>query len=293
MDVRRIPPRDWAVAVVLAAGIGLALSDALATISFEYLSRLASDAVANLGIVAGLKVLAGVLSFTDGIEEIIDRVLNLMLVVNGLVFLNLAMLHLSRVAAVKVLIVVGTVVFAVVRPLRRSAVAALTVLLMVNPGLSLYTLLVRDLFSAAQVETSRSISTRLQHLRSMAEQEFQIAFSTATDGAAVSAPSSPVPRRSIRNEKNVIESVGEALDQGRRYVEGTARMVKAVAGAGMQHLLDTAVQYFVLAALQFIVMPALYLFGFRLALKRLFGAVEEEILRDRRGGERADRGVVS
>ena len=112
-----------------------------------------------------------------------------MLVVNGLVFLNLTLFHCSRVAAVKVLMLLGVFVFALVRPLRRSGVAALTVLLMGNPGLPLYTLLVRDLFSAAQVGTSRGVLVRLQRLRSMAEQGFRIAFSTTADGEAVPVPS--------------------------------------------------------------------------------------------------------
>lgn len=147
----------FAVGTLLTAAV--LTSDLLLEPAHRFLAATARSAAGHLAAVTAARLAA--VSLLEGVGEILDRVLNLLLLSNLLLILQLALLEIGRSWAFKLLLLAASGLCFALPTIRRLILPLAIGLALVNPGLPLYTLGVQAFAQHAVTGLSDRLATEL------------------------------------------------------------------------------------------------------------------------------------
>ncbi len=124
-------------------------------------------ALANIGVVAGLKIICGALPLSDGIADILDKIFGFFFLANILIGIQYIMLLVNKLIIFKILIVVLFCIRLIPKMpnLRAFATKFLIILLFFNPGLNLYVNLVAIVANEANMSLENDIKIQMNDIK--------------------------------------------------------------------------------------------------------------------------------
>lgn len=257
----------YGIAVALTA---LAFSDAAFTPAREFVDSTAKAALVNLGITAGLKMIAAAVPLMGGFSDILDRILNMLLIANGLVILLAILMKACGVLALKILtgIVLCLTFFPVTRKL---SVKFLIILLFINPGLPLYILGTNAVARMAGFDKGSNLNAQLTQVQNL---EFdQNGAITPEEASGKKAPADEPPRTLLSNImsffRNLQNSSASLLSE--QYKQTKDFLIQSA-----QRIFDASIRYLINIFIFFFVIPALYFWIGYLLVRSFFAACIKE-----------------
>jgi hypothetical protein len=227
--------------------------------SFDFLRETLNYSLTNLGLSTGLKILAGTFGFLKGISDIIDKVFNFFLIINGLIFFQMTLLKLSNLLVFRILIIVSFLT-CFIKPIQKIALKIFIILIFINPGLQIYVTCVKYISIEANLELGKNIKEQMEKINSNIEE------GNLTEKAENNAIEQKNEDESIiekaksfftKTKENIITSTSSIFKKSFTYLE------KLVNG-----LLEIVIDYFVTALILFLILPGLYFFVLYKLLKR-------------------------
>lgn len=204
---------------ILAVFCALAAFDFCNKSAISFVESNFSFALANIGVVAGLKIICGVLPLSDGIADILDKIFGFFFLANVLIGIEYIMLLVNKLVIFKVAIV--ALFFIRLIPnlpnLRIFSTKFLIVLLFFNPGLNLYVNLISIIANEANMSLDKDIDAQMFEVKKYLGIATPIDFAPDNDSRTTS--------------QKIIGSIGLF---GTRIVEGGEKALDA-----LSHPLDS------------------------------------------------------
>ena len=256
------------LSVILTLLIILAISNLISDFSLSFLKETSGLALKNLGIVAGLKVISATLPLLKGFSDIIGKILDFLLIVNGLILLQIALIKISKVIVLKILMVcLFGLTF--IKKARLIALRVLVVLLFINPGLSLYILTVKSVSKAAKLDSGEEITRRLESIGSLSGEELEDMSREGSDDRERVVDT--------RQGMDIFSKFGEYIkdkttDTG-SFISKQLDMAKSYLSQLLENLFKATINYFITVLVLFLVLPVVYFYILYLLMKRIFANI--------------------
>lgn len=132
--------------------------------AIAYIESNFSFALSNMGIVAGLKIICGILPLSDGISDILDKIFNFFFLANLLIGIEYVLLLVNKIFIFKILLIVFFVLHLMPR-LRSMATKILIILLFFNPGLNIYVNLIKIISDEANMHLESEIDKEILSIK--------------------------------------------------------------------------------------------------------------------------------
>lgn len=148
---------------ILAVFCALAMFDFYNKSAISFVESNFTFALANIGVVAGLKIVCGVLPLSDGIADILDKIFGFFFLANVLIGVEYIMLLVNKLVIFKVAIVALFFIRLIPKMpnLRAFATKFLIILLFFNPGLNLWTNLIAIIANEANMSLEKEIDAQM------------------------------------------------------------------------------------------------------------------------------------
>jgi len=251
--------------VVIALLIILAISDLISDFSLSFLKETSSLALKNLGIVAGLKVISATLPLLKGFSDIIGKILDFLLIVNGLILLQIALIKISKVIVLKILMgLLFGLTF--IKKARLIALRVLVVLLFVNPGLSLYILTVKSISNAAKLDSGQEITKQLESIGNLSGKGLEgMSKEGGVDQGRVVG---------TKQEIDIFSKIGEYIKDKTmdtsKFISKQLEIAKSYLSQVLENLFKATINYFINVLVLFFILPVVYFYILYLLIKRIF-----------------------
>lgn len=151
--------------VILAILCVLALFDFYNDVALAFVESNFSFALTNIGVVAGLKIITGILPLSDGIADILDKIFGIFLIANLLIGIEYIMLLVNKLVFFKVIIVVLFFARFILPRFRKNITAILMLLLFFNPGLNLYINGIASLSNTINADIQKDIDIKILDIK--------------------------------------------------------------------------------------------------------------------------------
>jgi hypothetical protein len=246
--------KNIAVYAVLLILVFFSTTGLLFNASSEFLKDTLNLSLSNLGLVTGIKILSGTVDFLKGIQDIVEKIFNYFLAINGLILFQATLLKLSNMIFFRVMIIL--VSFACIfKSLRKISLKILLILLFINPGLQIYVLGVKFISNQANLEMGKSINSELQNI----SQSMNAA--NKDSGESVSEDTSGV---SFSDRIKNFFSTG--INKTKEFLGKTADNLMKTSNK----ILELVINYFVSMMILFLILPVIYFLVLYLIFKKFF-----------------------
>jgi hypothetical protein len=223
--------------------------------SSDFLKETLNLSLSNLGLITGIKILSGTVDFLKGIQDIVEKIFNYFLAINGLIFFQMTLLKLSNMIFFRILIVLVSLLL-LLKPARKLALKILLILLFINPGLQLYVMGVKLISHQANLEMGRTINDELQNISKTMNEQDQVNDESKSDKDENNASFTD----KIKN------FFSEGINKTKAFLEKTADKIMKIANK----LLELVINYFVSMMILFLILPLIYFFVLYLIAKKIF-----------------------
>lgn len=154
------------LSLVLAIMCVLAMFDLLNSNALSFIESNLNFALSNIGIVATLKIVVGILPFSDGISDILDKIFNFFFIANILIGIQYILLIINKILLAKIVII--TLFFIRFIPnFRILATKILIIFLFFNPGLNIYVGVIELISNEANMQINSEIDSKISGLKTM------------------------------------------------------------------------------------------------------------------------------
>lgn len=230
-----------------------------------FLSNSSTLALTNLSLVTGLKILIGGVPLLKGSAEIVDKIFNFFVIINGVLLFQLILLKISQLLLIKLLLV-GTWALTLFEKTKKWAVKLLILLLFINPGLSLSVHITNYFTQAAQLENGTLIKAHIENI-----QKEPVNQKSSDKNAQNPAP---VKTDQDIKQKSFLTIIAEFLiktfNKVKNFIVEAFTKAQTFVGESILKLLELAINYFITVILLFVIMPFVYFFLFYWLLNKLF-----------------------
>ena len=256
MKINRDLARKVSIYALMGILVFFSTTGLLFNPSTGFLKETLNLSLSNLGLAAGIKILAGTVDFLEGIRDIVEKIFNYFLAINGLIFFQITLLKLSNMLFFRLLIL-SVCVLLFFKSIRKTVIKILVLMLFINPGLQFYVIGVKFISYQADLELGKSINAELRGISK------SIDMQTDTDDKNSTQPEDGSKTSFIDRIKNF---VGESINKTKKMLSSMLNDLTSAAN----RLLELVINYFISMMVLFLILPVIYFFVLYLIAKKYF-----------------------
>lgn len=277
------------VSLALAILLAAALLDIFHKPALTYLTDISKQGLTYLGAVTGIKVITAMFSLSEGLDQIVTRIMNFFIFSNALLFAQIVILKLSKILLIKAALLITFVLFMLLKSYRTLLLRILILLFFINPGISFYVLGIKYIADRAKLDISGTIENKLTEINKITETGFtpleeenytESDTETDTNGENSSTNDFETEEEKtsfISKLKNKFTEVTEKTKEKIKQVQ-TFSIIKAKELiVKVEELLFSVLQYFVTTIIQFLLLPLLYFYAFYNVLKKMLALLDTQM----------------
>ena len=261
--------REIAFSAILAVFCALAMFDFCNKSAVAYVESNFTFALANIGVVAGLKIICGVLPLSDGIADILDKIFGFFFLANVLIGVQYIMLLVNKLVFFKVAIVVLFLIRLIpnLPNVRAFSTKFLIILLFFNPGLNLYVNLIATIANEANMSLEKDIDAQMfevkKYLGVIAPLELEPDNDSRTTSQKIIGSIGLFGTRIVEGGEKALDALSHPLDSTKNALDSLKGKITdniLFIAKALNLMLKLVIQYILNVFFLYFLMPLLYFY---------------------------------
>ncbi|RDU62272.1 hypothetical protein [Helicobacter sp. MIT 14-3879] len=224
-------------------------------------------ALTNAGIIAGLKIICGILPFSSGISDILDKIFNFFFLANILIGIEYILLMINKIFIFKILII-ALFFIRFISNFKTIATKILVILLFFNPGLNIYINLIKIISNEANLQIDSKIDSEIQGIKKMlgivempkVDLEFNDSRSTSQK---IIGEIGLFTQKFSDSTKAITEAITSPIDSTKEVIDATKQKIyKSISfiASSLDLVLKLTIQYMLNIFFLYFIMPIIYFY---------------------------------